>query len=130
MITPGRNSPRSAAILAGYGWVPPAGFEPALTAPEGVAPSGPDQRKRACGRPFWTRIGHRADSAGHVLADRRWPFTKSASGRRVSLTPTRYTGPAAAGMTCHEDARAARSGHAGGSAPDTREGATARRGSG
>src|SRR5215470_7349710 len=27
--------------------VPPVGFEPALTAPEGVAPSGADQRKRA-----------------------------------------------------------------------------------
>jgi hypothetical protein len=34
----------------------------ALTAPEGVAPSGPDQRKRAHGRPFWTRIGHGADN--------------------------------------------------------------------
>ena len=53
---------RSEAILAGHRMVPPTGFEPALTAPEGVALYDLDQCKRAHRRPFWTRIGHEVDS--------------------------------------------------------------------
>jgi hypothetical protein len=38
MIEASAHPPRSETILAGHRWVPPAGFEPALTAPEAVGP--------------------------------------------------------------------------------------------
>src|SRR5215471_16731808 len=78
--------------------VPPAGFEPALTAPEGVAPPGPDQRKRARGRPCWTRIGHGAITAGHDLANR--PMACHQPGERPPREPDPapwYAAPAVAG---------------------------------
>src|SRR5215475_2419146 len=93
--------------------VPPAGFEPALTAPEGVAPSGPDQRKRAHGRPFWTRIGHRADSRRSRPCRSLVAFQSRGAPSRAPDPPTRYTAPAAAGMACNEDARAGDRGPAG-----------------
>ena len=63
----------------------PTGFEPALTAPEGVASSGADQRKRAHGRPFWTRIGHGADSRRSRPCRSPMVFHMPRSDRRVSL---------------------------------------------
>src|SRR6516225_8402153 len=46
---------------------PPAGFEPALLAPEAVALHGPDQRKRALARLARARIGRDPQdrAAGH-----------------------------------------------------------------
>src|SRR5262245_38620715 len=52
-----RCSGWSEAVLASGRVVPPAGFEPALTAPEAVAVYGPDQRKRALARLARARIG-------------------------------------------------------------------------
>src|SRR5215475_3323651 len=65
--------------------VPPAGFEPALTAPEGMAPSGADQRKRAHGRPFWIRIGHRANNRRSWPCVGQWCFTSRGGDSRICL---------------------------------------------
>src|SRR5215813_1075679 len=54
---PGERPPRSTVILASHRWVPPAGFEPALTAPEAVAVHVPQLRKRARGCPSRACIG-------------------------------------------------------------------------
>ena len=92
----------------------PTGFEPALTAPEGVASSGADQRKRAHGRPFWTRIGHGADSRRSRPCRSPMVFHMPRSDHRVSLAlHPGIPAPATAGMACKEDARAGDPGPAG-----------------
>jgi hypothetical protein len=87
--------------------VPPAGFEPALTAPEGVSPSAADQRKPARGRPFWTRIEHGADNRWSRPCRSPIVFHKPGSDRRVSLTlhPI-YCAGCGGDSVRHEDARA------------------------
>jgi hypothetical protein len=50
--------------------VPPAGFEPALTAPEGTALYGPDQRERAPAGTARTHIGHSPPSGGQRARDK------------------------------------------------------------
>src|SRR5215469_17564219 len=98
---PGEHPPRSTGILAGYGWVPPAGFEPALTAPEAVAlspelrglkdrskgtsPQGRHERVSG-GRPG-PRIKITWVKSSHGLARRRYPRARGAgigtrAGRR------------------------------------------------
>ena len=72
------------------GRAPPAGFEPAHTAPERVASYGPDQRKRAPEHAARARIGHRrqglersaeaASSGDQAPPDhtRSWPGSRRA----------------------------------------------------
>src|SRR5215467_14100366 len=94
MITPGAHPPRSAVILAGYRWVPPAGFEPALTAPEAVALS-PELRGLKDGERLpatgGRRVGHMASRVRRTI---RWrscdPLRRSRRCWYANLRRRRY----------------------------------------
>src|SRR5262249_10097847 len=66
----------------------PGRIPTALTAPEGVAPPCPVQRKRARGRPFWPRIGPGADNR------RSWPCRPPDGFHKPGERPPREPYPA------------------------------------
>src|SRR5215470_17314273 len=64
----------------------PAGFEPALMAPEGVAHLALTSGNVPCGKPFWTDIGHGADSRRSRPCRSPMFLHEPRSDCRVSLT--------------------------------------------